>query len=117
MVHRNRKYENMTVATMNKDGLTVLGVLYHASMERNHVIDDILSDLVQVMSFEQINKPVKIKLSFKIDDLLPEINNYITYEGSLTTPSCAESVTWIVIAQTFPITIDQVRNFYRKHTI
>ncbi|XP_075148350.1 carbonic anhydrase 7 [Haematobia irritans] len=111
MVHRNTKYPNMTMATMNKDGLSVLGVLYHASMERNSVIDDILTDFVPIMSAEQINNPIKIKRNFKITDLFPEIRSYITYEGSLTTPSCNEAVTWIVLAETFPIAIDQVDAF------
>lgn len=108
MVHRNTKYPNMTVASMYKDGIAVVGVLYHASLERNRVIDDILEDFVPIISYDQINLPITLKTDFKITDLLPEINNYITYEGSLTTPSCNEAVTWIVIAETFPIGIDQV---------
>ncbi|XP_058974635.1 carbonic anhydrase 2 [Musca domestica] len=111
MVHRNKKYPNMTVATLNKDGLVVVGVLYHASLERNRVVDDILSDFVPIMSYEQINNPIKIKTNFKISDLVPAIPSYITYEGSLTTPGCNEAVTWIVLAETFPIGIDQVEAF------
>uniref|UniRef100_A0A1I8PYW9 Carbonic anhydrase n=1 Tax=Stomoxys calcitrans TaxID=35570 RepID=A0A1I8PYW9_STOCA len=111
MVHRNTKYPNMTIATQNKDGLAVLGVLYHASMERNRVIDDILVDFVPIMSSDQINKPIKTKTNFKITELFPAIRSYITYEGSLTTPSCNEAVTWLVVAETFPIAIDQVNAF------
>ncbi|XP_073818042.1 carbonic anhydrase 7 [Musca autumnalis] len=111
MVHRNTKYPNMTVATLNKDGLVVMGVLYHASLERNRVVDDVLADFVPIMSYDQINNPIQIKTNFKITDLVPSITSYITYEGSLTTPSCNEAVTWIVLAETFPIGIDQVEAF------
>ena len=109
MVHRNTKYENMTVAALNKDGIAVVGVLYHASMERNAAIDDILDDFDKIKDYDDINKPVKIETSFEIEDLLPEIKNYIIYDGSLTTPTCAEAVKWLVMAETYPITIDQVR--------
>lgn len=109
MVHRNVKYENMTVAAQNKDGITVVGVLYHASMERNEAIDDILDDFDKIKDYDDINKPINTEVDFEIDDLLPEIKNYIIYEGSLTTPTCAEAVTWIIMAETYPVTIDQVR--------
>ncbi|XP_065372290.1 carbonic anhydrase 2 isoform X2 [Calliphora vicina] len=111
MVHRNVKYENMTVAAQHKDGITVVGVLYHASMERNEAIDDILDDFEKIKDYDDINKPINIETNFEIEDLLPEIKNYIIYEGSLTTPTCAEAVTWIIMAETYPVTIDQVEAF------
>ncbi|TMW49981.1 hypothetical protein DOY81_004940 [Sarcophaga bullata] len=111
MVHRNTKYENMTVAALYKDGIAVVGVLYHASMEGNMAIDDILTDFDKIKDYDDINKPVKIETNFEITDLLPEIKDYIIYYGSLTTPTCAEAVTWLVMAETYPVKIDQVEAF------
>jgi len=41
-----------------------------------------------------------------VDDLVPSVESYFTYAGSLTTPTCAEAVTWIVLTETFPVTLD-----------
>ena len=32
-----------------------------------------------------------------LKDLLPDTEDYMTYEGSTTYPGCTESVTWIVM--------------------
>lgn len=47
--------------------------------------------------------------SFSVHDLLPEINAYMTYEGSLTIPGCQETVTWILINKPIFLTRQQVR--------
>uniref|UniRef100_A0A1A9V6E0 carbonic anhydrase n=1 Tax=Glossina austeni TaxID=7395 RepID=A0A1A9V6E0_GLOAU len=39
------------------------------------------------------------------------MDNYLTYNGSLTTPSCSEVVTWLVMAETYPMTMDQIEAF------
>ena len=36
---------------------------------------------------------------------------YITYDGSLTTPPCSESVTWILINSVFSVSRSQLRRF------
>ena len=41
-------------------------------------------------------------------DLLPETRDYMTYEGSLTQPSCYETVTWIVFNKPIYVTKDDV---------
>ena len=46
-----------------------------------------------------------------LKDLVPALNNgspYYTYQGSLTTPPCFQSVRWIVLSETAPLSSSQV---------
>lgn len=45
-----------------------------------------------------------------LGSLLGNINreDFYTYQGSLTTPPCAEAVTWIVFADVLPISYTEV---------
>ena len=45
---------------------------------------------------------------FSITEIIPPSSFYITYEGSLTQPSCQETVTWIIINKPLRITDHQV---------
>ncbi|MBR1121720.1 carbonic anhydrase family protein [Bradyrhizobium lablabi] len=47
--------------------------------------------------------PVKADAGFNPNDMLPKKLSYYRYEGSLTTPPCAETVEWLVL--TTPITV------------
>lgn len=42
------------------------------------------------------------------DLILPDLNDYYTYHGSLTTPPCSEVVTWIDFKQSIPLSHAQV---------
>ncbi|KAL7729856.1 hypothetical protein ACLKA6_014710 [Drosophila palustris] len=111
IVHRNTIYPNISMAANFKDGITVLGVLYHVSNTPNEAIESIIRSLSDIKSYENKDKPVHIADSLAVDDLIPNVDTYFTYAGSLTTPTCAEAVTWIVLTETFPVTLDQVNEF------
>lgn len=112
IVHRNLRYANVTEAAGHKDGLSVIGVLFHASNAPNAGVGKILENIAFVNAADEIDKPVKIDQKFKLRELFPKLTGgYLTYPGSLTTPSCAESVTWIVLLDTFSVTMDQVNQF------
>lgn len=51
------------------------------------------------------------------DFILPDLNEYYTYHGSLTTPPCSEVVTWIDFKQSIPLSHAQVANNYLIHSI
>ena len=67
--------------------------------------------------FDKLNEPVRMKKPFVVRQLFPKLNGYMTYAGSLTTPSCAEAVTWIVLSETFPVTLEQVSCFVLSDVI
>lgn len=45
------------------------------------------------------------------DLILPELNDYYTYHGSLTTPPCSEVVTWVDFKKSIPLSHAQVNCF------
>lgn len=48
-----------------------------------------------------------------LDDLTTtNRKRYFTYEGSLTTPPCSETVTWIEFEETIPLSRDQVMSVF-----
>ncbi|XP_067618134.1 putative carbonic anhydrase 3 isoform X1 [Eurosta solidaginis] len=115
IVSRNKRYANVSMATNFKEGLTVIGVLYHVSNERSEAIEQIIEHLQDVKDYEKLDQPAHMKQSFVVRQLFPKLNGYITYSGSLTTPSCAEAVTWIILSETFPVTLAQVDSFKDTH--
>lgn len=117
IVHRNTRYANVSEAAAHKNGLAVIGVLFHASNEANVGIGKILENIEFINSADEINKPVKIDQKFNLRELFPKLSGgYLSYPGSLTTPSCAESVTWIVLLDTFSVTLEQVNKFRAVET-
>lgn len=45
---------------------------------------------------------------FSVYGLLPQTEDYITYEGSLTFPGCFETVTWVIMNNPIYITREDV---------
>lgn len=112
IVHRNTIYPNISMASGFEDGLLVIGVLYHASPSPNKGIEKIVSNLQNVSSAAKINEFTSLNMNkLALTELLPNMDNYFTYSGSLTTPNCAEVVTWIVMSETRPVSFDQVKKF------
>ncbi|XP_055852004.1 carbonic anhydrase 2 [Episyrphus balteatus] len=112
IVHRNTRYANITEAASHKNGIAVVGVLFHASNEANKGIGKIIENIEFINSADEIGKPVKIEQKLNLREFFPKLSGgYLSYPGSLTTPSCAEAVTWIVLLDTFPVTLDQVNEF------
>lgn len=69
---------------------------------------DQLQNVVHYRSSAVIESPLSL------GQLFCNLNtkNFYTYSGSLTTPNCAEAVTWIVFPQPLPVGRSQIEKFW-----
>lgn len=109
LVHWNTKYPTMGEAVSHSDGLAVLGVLFNVNTEENPAIDPIVDYLNDIVEF---GSGIVVGERFSLRPLLPKtFQTFYKYQGSLTTPPCAESVTWIVVTQIQKIGYSQLHEF------
>jgi len=101
-------YDNVGAAVNGVDSLAVLGVLFQISDEDNPAMEPIVAALSEA---KDQGVPVNVE-KFELDDLLPiNTKEYYRYEGSLTTPPCAESVIWTVFRHPISISSAQLAQF------
>lgn len=91
----------------NNDGLIVLGVLLKLG-KSNSEIDKIIPSLYDIPLKGQ---KTALKDTLDIKKLFPSDPKYWTYKGSLTTPPCSESVTWVVFKEPVEISAEQLNGF------
>lgn len=100
VVHKNTKYSSVAEASQYPDGLAVLGVMLRAAPRLNllqtgiHRVFNALPQVIQAQS----NATITGRIS--VNQLLGNVrtNEFYSYSGSLTTPDCAESVSWTVFS-------------------
>lgn len=110
LVHRNSKYATLTDAAAQKAGVAVLAVLFHVSEQPNEAIKTILDETASVK--DKVNDHVRLTESLTLENLLPKSRTeYFRYEGSLTTPLCAESVVWTIFPESLPVSLAQLEEF------
>ncbi|KAK6174143.1 hypothetical protein SNE40_017474 [Patella caerulea] len=110
LVHYNAtKYSSFGEAVDKPDGLAVFGIFLQIS-DKPHPGLKTLTDLFNQVQYK--NKSINLSQEFNPVCLLPaNTNNYWTYLGSLTTPPCCESVTWIVFEEPITVSQDQIEAF------
>lgn len=110
LVHWNTElYQSFGEAATSKNGLAVLGFLIQIGEEENSALKSITDFLPQLK-----NAGVKkdFKECFNMASLIASnTKDYWTYDGSLTTPPCAESVTWFVFKTPIHATEKQMEKF------
>ncbi|CAO1362366.1 unnamed protein product [Diamesa hyperborea] len=111
IIHINRKYSTVQEALTHKDGLTVLAFFYQIKETEGTEIHNIAKHLTQLDGAS--DKMETLQYTFTLSSLIGNINTerYYTYRGSLTTPSCAEAVTWVIFPDTLPISLGQMSKF------
>jgi carbonic anhydrase len=110
LVHYNQKYGSLIRARDHKDGIVVLTVFLELGNEANIGLEPLMKVLPKITHF---NSSAVIHERLLIDKMLPfDRNLFYRYKGSLTTPPCSESVTFILFANPIKISHFQV-NFFR----
>ncbi|KZC06721.1 Carbonic anhydrase 5A, mitochondrial [Dufourea novaeangliae] len=108
LVHWNTsKYNTFAEAAKASDGLAVLGVFLKVG-KTHHEMDKIARMLPYVSHKDEV---VEIAELIDPSKLLPDDNGYWTYLGSLTTPPCNESVTWILFKKCIEVSHHQLNIF------
>uniref|UniRef100_A0A8R1DW99 Alpha-carbonic anhydrase domain-containing protein n=1 Tax=Caenorhabditis japonica TaxID=281687 RepID=A0A8R1DW99_CAEJA len=97
-------YPNFTTAAKSPHGIAILSVLVDFGAETNQ---ELLKLTIAAASITYRNQRVQLA-DFEPWRLLPFTRDIITYEGSLTSPGCHETVTWIILNQPIHITKDHV---------
>ncbi|XP_071561953.1 carbonic anhydrase 1 [Temnothorax nylanderi] len=89
-------YKSMDEALKHEDGLAILAYLYELSPQPNPTYEPIVKLLPDI---EAMGKGKVLQEPLLLETILvPDIANmqdYFTYNGSLTTPPCLEVATWI----------------------
>ncbi|XP_055617826.1 putative carbonic anhydrase 3 [Toxorhynchites rutilus septentrionalis] len=114
MVHHDARYKTLAEAAAVKNAVAVLGVLFHVSQQDNTHLDVVLETSNDIR--DEAGKSATLKGKLSPHNLLPKNRtSYFRYEGSLTTPTCAESVIWTVFTESLPVSLDQVELFKIIH--
>ncbi|KAM9118165.1 carbonic anhydrase 15-like [Pangshura tecta] len=111
LVHMNTKYKTFNEAKGHPNGLAVLGFLYKVSDADNSNYNTIVAGLKNISHQGDF---VDLASTFCLNNLLPsmaKLSKYYRYQGSLTTPDCAEVVVWTLFEEPIPISQSQLNTF------
>jgi carbonic anhydrase len=121
-VHYNRALGGVGIAKETPEGLAVLGFFFEVKDEDNNAYPDnsAFTELTDGLSDVQYYNGKTFLSNQSLDSLLPENTDFFwRYSGSLTTPTCDETVVWTVFHNTIKISPTQLtkfRNLYMNLT-
>lgn len=87
--------------------LAVIGVMLNQGEQANDFIASLWNAMPKAKGEVVTDSQAKINVA----DLLPELMDYYTYPGSLTTPPCSEGVRWLVLKQPTEISSAQLSSY------
>lgn len=102
------KFKSFGEAAGVKGGLAVLGMFLKVGKKHNEELDKI-TKLLSFIPYK--NQCVNISEKINCLNFLPANRSYYTYDGSLTTPPCNESVNWIVFEEPVEVSAQQLNAF------
>ncbi|XP_058059546.1 carbonic anhydrase 13-like [Anopheles bellator] len=114
LVFYNGLYSSFQEASEQADGIAVVGLFYEIYQ---HSVDEQLNTWTQFL--RNVIRPgdeftIQLIDTFPLYEVLGDVEwPYFSYEGSLTTPPCLETVTWIVSAKPLLVTEKEMSQFRR----
>eukprot|EP00808_Paulinella_micropora_P021798 g77398.t1 len=115
MVHQRADLGSVANAANVAHGLLVVGVLFDVTMD-NNAGNKGLDQLIQAFTSGDVSattRKASFSTPFDFRSLMPADfpRRYYSYQGSLTTPPCFESVTWVLAATRERISMNQLAAF------
>eukprot|EP00808_Paulinella_micropora_P021800 g77400.t1 len=115
MVHHREDLGSVANAANVAHGLLVVGVLFDSTMDDN-AGNKGLDSLIQAFTSGDVNvydRNTTFSNPFNFRSLMPYDfpERYYSYQGSLTTPPCFESVTWVLASTKERISVKQLQAF------
>ncbi|XP_062566187.1 carbonic anhydrase-like [Saccostrea cucullata] len=108
IVTYNSSYADLNAALSQSDGLAVLGFFIQVGSSDNANFAPIVSGLSSVTAKDATQSITGLKLK---DIMTASMSKFYRYKGSLTTPTCDESVTWTVFADSLSMSETQLASF------
>ncbi|KAH8363020.1 hypothetical protein KR084_004548, partial [Drosophila pseudotakahashii] len=114
IVHRNAKYKDIVEAVEKEDGLAVIGVLLQIVQNPTNIPTGLTKVINAVVNIQTDESNTTIPAGFTLDEMIGNINHndFMTYDGSLTTPNCHEAVLWTVFTQILPVSLEMVSKLW-----
>ncbi|XP_047645854.1 carbonic anhydrase-related protein 11 isoform X1 [Phacochoerus africanus] len=103
LIHFNQElYGNLSAASRGPNGLAILSLFVNVAGNSNPFLSRLLNrDTITRISYKN---DAYFLQDLSLELLFPESFGFITYQGSLSTPPCSETVTWILIDRALNIT-------------
>uniref|UniRef100_A0A8D0HD10 Carbonic anhydrase-related protein 11 n=1 Tax=Sphenodon punctatus TaxID=8508 RepID=A0A8D0HD10_SPHPU len=107
LIHYNQElYPNISEASRNPNGLAIISIFANVGPNPNRFLNRLLNrETITRISYKN---DAYLLQDLSLQDLYPESFGFITYQGSMTTPPCYETVTWVLLDQAINITSVQV---------
>lgn len=115
MAYNSHLYKSYSEAQQKPNGLLGISVLINESPENTTAdnktmaagspLDNLLVDRLDWLRFRGDSTLVK---GFNLSSLLADPEHFVGYDGSLTTPGCHESVSWLILNKPLAITQSNV---------
>ncbi|XP_070685601.1 carbonic anhydrase 4b [Pempheris klunzingeri] len=110
IVHIKEKYHTLSEASKDRTGMAVLGFFFQESTSANKKFDPLVNALKHITQPSNSTTLGGVSLEMFIPSQR-NMTKYLRYDGSLTTPDCAEAVVWNLFEQTIPLSRKQLAAF------